>query len=194
MMEATTKTRRECGEVSLRVLLAVHGHEPAEWMTRACRLVSGLSHARVRVLAVFEVPCPPFTSLISPARRLYTAARSAWRQNEEQGVQGGVDRALLALSGHVEVVREESPPGGLGNTILGHALEWAADVVVVAAPARLALSWMWPGPMHERLLRHGGVAVLAIPAEPSSQGTGRLSSVPRGLLSRLRPAVATRLV
>ena len=45
-------------DVSLRVLLAVHGHEPTEWGTRACRVISEWKEARIRVLGVVDVPWP----------------------------------------------------------------------------------------------------------------------------------------
>jgi len=52
--------------VPLRVLLAVHGHEPTEWTQAVCRVVSGWTNASVRVLGVVDVPSPPFTSLLPP--------------------------------------------------------------------------------------------------------------------------------
>ncbi|MGH7302784.1 MAG: hypothetical protein ACRELZ_05805 [Candidatus Rokuibacteriota bacterium] len=179
-----------CENVPLRVLLAVHGHEPGEWVTRACRLVSGWSPVTIRVLAVFEVPSPPFTSVVAPARRLYAAARNAWKEIEEERVKGAVERVLPALSGDVEVVREEASPGGLGDLIVEHALAWSADVVAVAAPRRMSLPWLWPGPVHERLLRCGVGAVLAIPAEPVSRQTGRPLAVSRALRLRVSPVTS----
>jgi hypothetical protein len=80
-MDGSIDTCHQSEEASLRVLLAVHGHEPAEWTIRACRVVTGWKNARVRVLGIVNVPNPPFTSLIPPARRLYATARSAWRED-----------------------------------------------------------------------------------------------------------------
>src|SRR5262249_17915508 len=84
-------------DVSLRVLLAVHGHEPTEWGTRACRVISEWKEARRRVVGVVDVPRPPLTSVMPRARRLYSAARNAWRNDEARRVQGAIDRVTRML-------------------------------------------------------------------------------------------------
>src|SRR5262245_19381970 len=169
--------------VSLRVLLAVHGHEPTEWATRACRVISDLKEARVRVLGVVDVPSPPLTSVIPPARRLYGAARSAWGADEARRVQGAIDRVTRMLSRDVEVVCCQSSPRGFAQTIVDDALGWAADVIVVAAPAPMSGSWWRPGPAHERLLRRGTGAVLAIPTILEPRRTARVIRLPRAIPS-----------
>ena len=167
-------SRDQLQDVPLRVLFALHGHEPAEWMGRACRLVSAWSNVRVRVLGVVDVPSPPFTSLIPPARRLYIAAREAWSQDEGQRVQAAIDRLVSTLGCQAEVVREPSSGRGLAHTIDEHAMGWRADVILVAAPTRLSQSWMWPGPVHDRLLRRAAGAVLAVPVAPRARRVGRV--------------------
>ncbi|MGH7368065.1 MAG: universal stress protein [Candidatus Rokuibacteriota bacterium] len=194
MMDRAVGDRCQSGEIPLRVLFAVHGHESAEWTTRACQLVSGWKGARVRVLALVDAPRPPFTSLIAPARRLYAAARSAWRQEEEQRVMGVVDRVSQALSRQLEVVRDESTTGGLAGTIVEHAMDWPADVIVMAAPVRGAQWWVWPGPVQERVLRQVDCAVLAIPSAAAPHGIGRRLGAPRAIASGLGSAVADRTV
>jgi len=49
-----------------------------------CRFASGCRNARLRVLALIDVSCPPFTSLIGPARRLYASARSVHAHREQR--------------------------------------------------------------------------------------------------------------
>ena len=173
-------------DVSLRVLLAVHGHEPTEWATRACRVISEWKEARIRVLGVVDVPSPPLTSVIPPARRLYAAARSAWRADEAQRVQGAIDRVTRMLSRNVEVVCRPSAPRGFAHTIADDASGWAADVIVVAAPTPMSGSWWRPGPAHERLLRRGTGAVLAIPTALEPRRTARVIRLPRAIPSGLR--------
>lgn len=178
--------------VALRVLLAVHGHEPTEWATRACRVVSEWKDARIRVLGVVDVPNPPLTVVIPPARRLYAAARSAWRADEAQRVQGVIDRVTRMLSRDVEVVCRQSSPRGFAHTIVNDASGWAADVVVVAAPTPMSGSWWHPGPAHGRLLRHGIGAVLAIPTVLEPRRTAHVIRLPRAIPSGLRTAPAGR--
>jgi len=148
-------------DVSLRVLLAVHGQEPTEWGTRACRVISEWKEARIRVLGVVDVPSPPLTSVMPRARRLYAAARNAWRNDEARRVQGAIDRVTRMLP---------------------------RDVIVVAAPTPMSGSWWRPGPAHDRLLRHGTGAVLAIPTVVEPRPTARVIRLPRAIPSGLRTA------
>src|SRR5262245_22452380 len=181
-------------DVPLRVLLAVHGHEPTEWATRACRVVSPWNGATVRVLGVVDVPRQPFTSLIPSARRLYAAAYHAWEAEEEARVQGAIDRITRTLSRDVEMVCRQSLPRGIAQTIADDARAWAADVVVVAAPTPLTRSWLRPGPVHGQLLRHNLGAVLAIPAVPDQRRLGRVVRLPRAFPSALRTAPESRRI
>ena len=176
----------------LRVLLAVHGHEPTEWKQVVCWVVSGWTNASVRVLGVVDVPSPPFTSLLPPARRSYDAARSAWRRDGEPRVRAAADRLARTLGPTVEVECKDSSPQGLADTIADHARGWAADVIVVAASAPMSRSWLCQGPVHERLLRLGVCAVLAVPAVSEPRPAGRLVRLPRAITPVLRPAPAAR--
>jgi len=175
-------------DVSLRVLLAVHGHEPTEWGTRACRVISEWKEARIRVLGVVDVPSPPLTSVMPRARRLYAAARNAWRNDEARRVQGAIDRVTRMLPRDVEVVCRQSSPRGFAHTIVDDASGWAADVIVVAAPTPMSGSWWRPGPAHDRLLRHGTGAVLAIPTVVEPRSTARVIRLPRAIPSGLGTA------
>jgi nucleotide-binding universal stress UspA family protein len=179
-------------DASLRVLLAVHGHEPTEWATRACRVLAEWKDARIRVLGVVDVPSPPLTSVIPTARRLYAAARSAWRADEAQRVQSALDRVTRMLSRDVEVVCRQSAPRGFAHTIVDDASGWAADVIVVAAPTPMSGSWWRRGPAHERLLRRGTGAVLAIPTVVEPRRTARVIRLPRAIPAGLRSAPADR--
>ena len=175
----------------LRVLLAVHGHEPTDRTLAVCRVVSGWTNASVRVLGVVDVPAPPFTSVLPPARRFYDAARSAWRRDGEPRVRAAVDRLTRTLGSTVEVECRDSSQQGLADTIADHARGWAADVIVAAA-APMSRSWLRHGPVHERLLRLGVCAVLAVPAVSEPRPTGRLVRLPRAITPILRPAPAAR--
>lgn len=194
-MDGSIDSCHQAKEVPLRVLVAVHGHEPPEWVIRACRVVSGWKSAKVRVLGVVDVPNPPFTSVIPPARLLYAAARRAWRDDEEQRVQSAVDRVTRTFTHKVEVACRQSSPRGVADTIVDHALGWAADVIVVAVvPTPMSRSWWCQGPVHERLLRHGTAAVLAIPAAPESSRTGRIIPLARAIPGGIRPVPAGQSV
>lgn len=171
----------------LHVLLAVNGHEPTDWAVRACRFVTQWKDARVCVLGIVEHSAPPFTSLAPAARRLYVAARSAWRDDEELRVRGAIDHIRRTLSRQVEAVCQPSSPRGFVDTIVDHALSWEADVVVVAASPPMSRSWLCEGPVPQRLLRHRTTSVLAIPTVPEPRPAGRIIRLPT-TRSATRPA------
>ena len=74
-----------------RVLIAVHGFEPASWAADAARTISMWRSPELRLLIVPCVPSPPFTSLTPIARRAYADARAVWIQEEERRLTRIVD-------------------------------------------------------------------------------------------------------
>jgi nucleotide-binding universal stress UspA family protein len=158
----------------MRVLLAAHGYEPPGWATEACRVVvvAKFGGATVRVLAVLDVPCPAFTSLTPRAATAYRVARAAWTRAEAVRVQGVIDEVSPYLGTGGEVVRVPAVHGDLARTIAEHVDEWPADIAVVGAPLPGVRRWLWPGPVHERVLRRLPCAVMVIPAPPVTSGGG----------------------
>jgi nucleotide-binding universal stress UspA family protein len=151
---------------SARVLLAIHGDEPEGWGRESRRIIAMWAKPSVRILAIIAVPCPPFTSLIPPAARMYRAARAAWRAAEEQRVQRVIDEVTPALPHEPDVVWAAVSYGDPGRTIAEYARTWRTDVLVMAAtPA----AGFWLGRLHDRVVRHAGCAVLLAPAP----GVGR---------------------
>ena len=179
-MSAHVEDRNAAVEVPMRVLVAVQGRETVEWTMRAGRLVSGWRDASVRVLGLVDVTCPPFTSVIPPARRLYAAARAAWIDAEEARVQQVVERVLNGWSHPIDVVRARASASGRAETIAEYAAGWGADVVVVAEPPFVA-------PL---VLREVGCAVLTIPASAPPRSRGRRLALRWAAASRLRWATA----
>jgi nucleotide-binding universal stress UspA family protein len=184
MTAATTDRRYQTGGTPLRMLVAVHGYEPGGWAQETCRVVSTWVGSSIRVLAVLDVPCPPLTSLTPFAKRAYNAARAGWAELEAIRLQGALDALLPGLPGHAEVVREPATRGDLARTIAEHARTWPADVVVVGGPPASLRSWLRPGPVHERVLRHAGCTVL-VPTSP-------VVATPKTRLAVIRTAAAAR--
>jgi len=144
----------------VRVLVAVHGYESAGWAHETCRVISTWARSSVRVLAVLDVPSPQLTSLIPAARRAYGAARAQWIESERARLHEAIDALLPGLPREAEVTSATAVRGDLALTIAEVARAWPADVVVVGGPAPGLRSWFRPGPVHERLLRLAGCAVL----------------------------------
>jgi nucleotide-binding universal stress UspA family protein len=173
-----------------RVLIAVHGFEPASWAADAARTISMWRCHELRLLIVPCAPAPPFTSLTPIARRAYADARTAWRLEEERRLERIVAECKRQLSGEVDVVRAPSLQGDLAATIASHAGEWPADVVVVGAPEPSFRAWLWPGPVHQRVVLRAPCAVLVLPA-PAGPSL-RLGVRRRGRGPSLRPMPAER--
>src|SRR4029453_11973495 len=104
-----------------RVLIAVHGFEPASWATDAARTISMGRSPELRLLIVPCVPSPPFPSLTPIARGAYADARTAWRQEEERRLERIVEAWKRQLSADVDVVRAPSIQGELGAESAAHA-------------------------------------------------------------------------
>lgn len=149
-------------QTATRILLAIHGGEPAGWAGAARRAIGMWDKPSVRVLGLVAVPSPPFTSLIPAAARRYRAARAAWADAERQRVQRVIDALTPALPVGVEVVWVPVSYADPGRVITEHARRWAADVLLVAAsPA----AGPWLRAVHDRVIRHAGCPVLVTPVE-----------------------------
>ena len=165
-MSAVTSHDRDQLAGPTRVLLVVHGGEPDGWGRETSRTVAMWARPSVRILAVLAVPCPPFTSLIPPAARMYRAARAAWRDAEQKRLQRVIDQLAPALPGDCDVLWAPVSCGDPGHTIAAHARAWAADVLLMAVTPAAGLR---RGAVHERVVRHAGCPVLLTPAP----GAGR---------------------
>ncbi|HEU5194029.1 MAG TPA: universal stress protein [Methylomirabilota bacterium] len=171
--------------VPIRLLLALHGHEPDTWPAELARVLATWPHPSVRVVAIGDGTSPAFTSLTPRARRMYAAARAAWREDAARRLGAAVQQLLPLLPPVTAVVRALAPAGEVARVIAAHAAEWPADIVVIGAPAPGLSSWLWPGPVHRDILGLTGCPVLVtpLPRRPTRWRT-------RARVIRLRPVLA----
>jgi nucleotide-binding universal stress UspA family protein len=156
--------RSDVTDAPRRVLIAVHGREPARWEEQVRLTLRRWPQAAVRVLAVTDVPSPPWTSLIPPARRAHAASRAAWRRIEEAAVGQRVEDVLAPLlPAAPEVVWARASHADPGRTIAEQAAAWAADLIVVGADRVGGLRRWLLGSIHERVVGHACCAVLITP-------------------------------
>jgi nucleotide-binding universal stress UspA family protein len=166
-MSTATFAERHRSREATRVLLAVHGGEPAGWGSEARRTVTMWARPSVRILGILAVPCPPFTSLIPAAARRYRAARAAWEDAERARVQRVIDEITPGLPSAPDVVWTPVSYGDPGRAIAEHARAWAADVLLIsAAPA----AGMWLGALHARIIRRVHCPVLVTPRPAPGPG------------------------
>src|SRR5262249_60836956 len=96
-VQQQTDVREPAPVGARRVLVAVHGREPAGWEYEVVRALALETHVTVEILAVSEVPSPPFTSLLPAARRAHARARAGWRRLEEESVAPRLEGLLRCL-------------------------------------------------------------------------------------------------
>ena len=167
-----------------RVLIAVHGYEPADWAQEAAHAVQRPGRDIVRIVPVLDLPQPPFTSLLPAARRRYGGAVAAWRQAERQRLQATVDGVTAALVAAAEVIHLEARRADPGRTIADHAVAWGADLVVVGRDTRSRFWRAVFGAVHERVLRYAPCAVLVAGLDEAAAGWESPVSGPGRLQAR----------
>lgn len=176
----------QMGRLPIKICVAVHGYEPPGWAAETCRVVSTVLMPAVRIVAVLDVPCPPFTALIGPARRAYAAARALWQEQESGRLQGMLDALTGGLPGEPEVIRVPAGPGGLAHTITTEAAAWGADMLVVGPPASTPGSSFWPGAVHQHVLRQAAGTVVVTMPEASAPRVRRRPVGPKPELAEGR--------
>jgi hypothetical protein len=174
-MTTVTTERSTVEPPSLRVIVAVHGYEPPGWAQETCRLVATWAGAAVRVLAVLDVPMPPFTSLTTAARGALRRARAQWMAREQERLHAPLEALRSGLPPEAEVTRVPSGRGDMALAIAEAARAWPADIIVVGPPRPGRPSWLGPGPVHQRLVRLAGRTVMVTaPARTTAPSTLRI--------------------
>jgi nucleotide-binding universal stress UspA family protein len=148
---------------AVKILIAVHGHEPAGWVREMPRLVAAHGLAMLRVLMVLDVAPVAFTSLLPAARRRFDAALAETRRLDELRVSATVGELIQALPFPPEVRRVRVWRADAGRGIVAHAALWPADVVIVGRDGRSRLQRAALTPVHERVVRLATCAVVVAP-------------------------------
>jgi nucleotide-binding universal stress UspA family protein len=165
-----------------RVVVAVHGREPAGWELEVCRTLTPPPQMAVRVLAVADVPSAPAATLLPAARRTRARARAEWQRLEEAHVAQRLEALLAGLSLVPEVVWIHVADADPGRAIVEQAAAWGADLIVVGVDGASWLERRLLGAIHERVVARAGCALLVMPsAAPSTlRRSGGASASGRG--------------
>ena len=147
-----------------RVLVAVHGREPAGWDLEVCRALTPSPQTAVRLLAVTDVPSPPAATLLPSARRTRARARAEWQRLEEANVTQRLEALLAGLSVVPEVVWVRVEDADPGRAIVEQAAAWGADLIVVGVDTASWLERWLLGAIHERVVARAGCALLVMPS------------------------------
>ena len=173
-----------------RILVAVHGHEPAGWEAHAQLALISWPLASVRVLGVTDPPTSAFTSLLPPARRAHGAATRAWRNLERERVGRRVDALLARLRAGTETAIVEAAGADPGRAIAERAAAWPAELLVVGPDTRRGLERRLLGAVHERVVTHAPCQVLVVPTGSPADSLGTDRRAPAAPFGGPRPAVA----
>lgn len=165
---------------SRRVLVTVHGREPAGWELEVCRALALSPRAAVRLLAVTDVPSPPSAARLPFTRRARAQARAEWRRLQEANIGRRLETLLAGLATVPDVAWVHVQDADPGRAVVERAAVWGADLIVVGVDEASWLERRLLGAIHERVVEQAGCAVLVMP--PPERGTGRR----RAFASRLR--------
>ena len=149
-----------------RVLIAVHGREPAGWELELCRTLTLSPQTVVRVLAVADVPSLPSAALLPSARRTRARARAEWRRLEEATVNRRLEALLAGLPLVPDVVwvrvadadpgrSDRRAGGGLGRRPDRGRSGWG-ELAGAAAPRRRPRAGGRPGELRRSRHAAGG--------------------------------------
>jgi nucleotide-binding universal stress UspA family protein len=174
---------------SQRVLVAVHGREPAGWEVEVCHALTLSPRAAVRLLAIVDIPSPRSAALLPAARRARGRAHAEWRRMQLITVGRRVETLLSVLPMVPDIAWahvEDADPGG---AIVERAAVWGADLIVVGVDGASWIERRLLGAIHERVVDQASCAVLVTPSpERSARGRWDGASAPR--LGGQRPATA----
>jgi nucleotide-binding universal stress UspA family protein len=170
---------------TLKVCVAAHGYEPQGWGLDVSRVLATFVAPAVRVLAMATLPSAPFTSLLPPARRAWDGARATHLEQETQRLERVVSTLDGLLPHRADIVTVTCEARRLATTITDEAERWGADLLIVGRPAAGFGTWLWPGPIHEQVLRRAACAVIVTPPAPRARAP-KLVAMPRGAAAERR--------
>lgn len=174
---------------SRRVLVAVHGREPAGWENEVCRALALSPRAAVRVLAITDVPSPPSASVLPAARRARARAHAEWRRIQVASVGQRLETLLAGLPTTPDVAWAHVADADPGRAIVERAAVWGADLIVVGVDGPGWLERRLLGAIHERVVDQASCAVLVMPS-PERATLRRWGGASASGLGRQRPATA----
>jgi nucleotide-binding universal stress UspA family protein len=169
--------RHDAPDTARRILVAVHGREPARWELEVGRALMPWPQATVRVLAITDVPSPPSAALLPAARRARARARAEWRRLDEASVTERLEALLACLPGVPDLAWVHVTDADPGRAIVERAVVWGADLIVVGVDRASWLERRLLGPIHERVVAQAACGVLVMPpVERSAAGVRRGAS------------------
>jgi nucleotide-binding universal stress UspA family protein len=174
---------------SRRVLVTVHGREPAGWEAEVCRALALSPEAAVRVLAIIDVPSPPSAALLPSIGRARSGARREWRRLQEATVGQRVEALLAGLPVAPDVAWVDVADADPARAIVERAAVWGADLIVVGVDGSGWLERRLLGAIHERVVDQAACAVLVMP-RPERGALCRRGGAPASPIHGPRPATA----
>jgi nucleotide-binding universal stress UspA family protein len=173
----------------MRILLGTDGSEGARWGADIILALPFPSPVNVTVVAVAEVPHPPFTSLTPMARQMYNSALASLRREAEEAARTAMDEARKALDGSVTSVATRLTHGPAAASLIETAEALGADLVVVGSRGFGPVKQVLLGSVSQKVVRYAPCSVLL--------ARGPVKGIPRllvGVDGSIYAEEATRLV
>ena len=122
--------------------------------------------AHITVMTAMEVPHPPFTSLIPPARKALYAALAVLHQDAEVHSTEVLDKARNDLEGRVDSVATRMHLGHAGPTIVEMARACRVDLVAVGSRGLGMYKGFLLGSVSDYVAQHAHCPVLVVKTPP----------------------------
>jgi nucleotide-binding universal stress UspA family protein len=144
----------------VRVVIALEPDADPAWAAESLRTVPLSDPLDIVVVSALDVPRPPLTSPAPGARRLYRGAIASLRQSAKQGAETAVEALVAALRPRAASVAVRIVDGRPVPTILLAARSWNANLILVGASRRGALSRTVLGSVSDEVVRAACCPVL----------------------------------
>jgi nucleotide-binding universal stress UspA family protein len=145
---------------AVRVVIAVEPHADAGWVAESIPILPLTDPLDIVLLSALDIPRPRLTSPGPAARRLYGGAVAGLRRDAQQGAESAIEPLRAALSTRAASVAVRIVDGRPVPTIVLAARSWNADLILVGASGRGALSRTILGSVSDEVVRAAPCPVL----------------------------------
>lgn len=156
---------------SLKILLATDGSEFSIAAAKSVASRPWPAGSQVRIVSVEEIPVLENQTTAFPLAAIYPASLlEELLESARNHAKNAVENARKIFMGtNLDVVGSSIPLGEPRNTILDHAKEWQADLIVLGSHGRRGLDRMLMGSVSETVAIHAQCSVEVI--RPGDQHT-----------------------
>lgn len=151
------------------IFLATDGSVSARFAQAQILSMRWRPPVHVTVMTAMEVPHPPFTSLIPPARRAFDHALAVLHKDAEVHAGEVLDKARLDLERHLPSVATRMHPGYAGPTVVDMARKCRVDLVAVGSRGQGVYKGFLLGSVSAYVAQHAHCPVMIVKTPPKTE-------------------------